>query len=183
MRSTFAVILGVLAVGLLASTPVCADPTWTDCILTVHGMTETVKLTPSYEASGSGWIYTYVLTNTSDPYRVEITAFTLTLPTAAPVSSCTELEHPAGWQVTIRTMFNQLDWNNVSGNDIAYGQTGTFKFSTAFGPSSDKPGMASSQDALGFSGKSYAPVPEPASFVALLAGIGGLVGLRRRRTA
>jgi hypothetical protein len=183
MRRTFAVILGVLAVGLLASTAVCALPVWTDCFLTVYGMPETVKLTPSYEQSGSEWIYTYVLSNTSSPYQVQLAGFTLTLPSAVPVSSVTELEHPTGWQFQPLIAFNQLDWQNSTGSDIGYLQTGTFKFSCAFGPSSDKPADASSNDALGFTGKCYSPVPEPSSLLALMAGIGGLVGLRRRRIA
>jgi len=183
MRSTFLVVLVVLAVSVLASTAVYADPVWTDCFLTVYGHPETVKLTPTYEQSGDTWIYTYVLTNTSNPYRVQLAGFTLTLPSAVPVSSCTELLHPAGWQFTGLSMFGQLDWQNSTGSDIGYLGTGTFKFSTKFGPSSDKPADASSNDALGFTGKCYSPIPEPTSLVALLAGIGGLVGLRKRRTA
>jgi hypothetical protein len=180
MRSTLAVILAVLTVGLLGSAA-CADPVWTDCSLAVYGHSETVTLTPTFEQSGDVWIYTYVLKNTSNPYRVQLAGFTLTLPSTVPVSSVTELAHPAGWQFQV--LFNQLDWQNWTGSDIGYGGTGTFKFSTKFGPSLDKQTDASTNDALGFTGKCYSPIPEPASLVALLAGIGGLVGLKKRRTA
>jgi len=181
MRSTFSVILGVLAVSLLASSSVCALPTWGDCILTVYGSSQFVTLKPSYEASGSGWIYTYVLDNTSTS---DITAFTLTLlPPCAPASSCTPLDKPAGWVWLSFPSFNYLNGWNATGDDIGPGQTGTFKFSSPYGPSSDKPGDASGQNALGFSGKCYAPIPEPTSLVALLAGIGGLVGFVTRRKA
>jgi len=137
-----------------------------------------VKVTPSFMASGGEYIYTYLLTNTSS---VEIVGFVVTLPSAVPISACTELEHPVGWQLTTLPAFNQFDWFN-DGN-LLPGQSATFKFSTKFGPSADLSTTASCQDALGFSGKCYGPIPEPASILAMLTGIGGLVGLRRRRIA
>lgn len=180
MKSTFAVILGVLAVSLLASTAVCADPTWGDCILTVYGSPQTVKLIPTFEQSGGAWIYTYVLDNTA---TVDIAGLTLTLPSVVLVSGCVGIDLPVGWQLSKRVSFNQLDWQNSSGNDIHAGQTGTFKFSSKFGPSSTKTAAASCNDALGFTGTTFSPVPEPGSLLALLAGIGGLVGFRKRRAA
>ncbi len=163
----------------MAAAQVCADPAWDDCTLTVHGSGQTVTLTPSYQASGSGWIYTYVLHDTAS---VEIQGFTLTLPTAVPVSSCTGVACPDQWQLNIRTSFNQLDWSDVSHtHNILPGGSGTFQFSTAYGPSSSKTAQASSQDALGFAGPAYSPIPEPASLAALLMGIGVLAGLRKRR--
>ena len=177
MKSTFVVILGLLAVSLLATTAVCADPTWGDCILTMNG-TQTVKLSPTYAQSGSGWIYTYVVNNTS---TVDISGFTLTLPSVVSPNSCTSIAFPTGWALIKRPSFGQLFWQNFTGNDIAPGGAETFQFSTAFGPSYDKPATGSVTNALGFSGAIYSPVPEPSSIIVLLGGLGSLLAFRRRK--
>ena len=174
---TILACLAVLATMVLASSAVCAA--WTPTTLTTFGSSQTLALTPSYAGSGP-FHYEYDLTNPTTGGE-PISGFTLTFPTAVPVSSFTNITGPAGWDIVVFPRFNYVDWNQNTGTGLYPGHTMSFSFTSSFEPSSTPVVWAGAFTGMGFSGRTYGPIPEPASVLALVAGLLCFAGLRLRR--
>ena len=144
-----------------------------------YNQTLWVELTPSYSLSGGVYTYTYDLNNITSDKTIE--EFILTLPGTVPVSGLGSITGPSGWQGMLRLGFNQVDWYNDTGSSILPGHTGTFTFTSTFGPSTEAIAGAACQNAVGLSGSTFSPVPEPGSLVAFATGLIGLIGLKLRR--
>jgi len=140
---------------------------------------QSVELTPSYSLSGSTYTYMYSLKNTTSSKTIQ--EFILTLPGAVSVSGFANIAGPTGWSALVRPTFNQLDWFKDTGSSLLPGQTFTFSFTSSYGPSSTAVAGAACQDAIGLSGQTFSPIPEPASLIAMMTGLVGLVGLKMRR--
>ncbi len=154
---------------------------WPSTALQSTGTTDTLLVAPSYTGSGL-FVYTYDLTNqTAQEY---ITGFSLTFPTAIPVTSFTAITAPEGWEGVIRTITNKVEYRLIGLDSFSLGpsETKTFGFTSSNGPGTQPIVFASSQDSYGWSGMTYGPaVPEPGSILAMMTGLIGLAGLKLRR--
>lgn len=178
MKKTL-VVFAVLLLVLCASSAVLA---WDSTTLVAYGKTTTCELTPSWAADGSSFVYTYQLTNnTSGSEATGISSFVMSLPSVVEVTGITNITNSMDWQLSVLTSFNQLKWTQRNGQDLLPGATATFSFTSTFAPSDTKIINASCQDASGFGGSTYGPVPEPGCLIALATGMIGLVGLKLRR--
>jgi hypothetical protein len=174
-----ALLVGSAVLALLAltlSSPARAE--WTSVALTVYGYPYTLTLTPSHTGSGP-FIYEYDLANPRTGVE-EIIGFGLTLPAAVLVSSLTDISHPPGWVLYLQLSANQVLWF-AEGPGLIPGQTAVFEFTSASGPSITPVLWASGQGALGYSARTYGPIPEPSSALGLMAGLIAIAGMRLRR--
>lgn len=152
---------------------------WSSSDLVGYGTEDFLTVTPSWTVNGDIYTYTYLLNNTT-PHR-SIETFDLTMPDVVKVGDLDGFSGPAGWVLTVRTDFNQLDWMVDTGVALAPGESTAFQFTTKFGPSYTKDVVAAAHNGLGFSGDTFGPIPEPGSLAALCCGLVSLVGLKLRR--
>lgn len=182
----------VLAVVLFVLAGSACYASWTNSLLRAvdpnnppNLLPESLLVSPSYSPIIGGYTYTYVLTNNTP--QEHIVGFTMTFPMAVPVTAYTLIQVPAGWDafLTKTATVNKINWKWNGADDaqsLLPGDSKTFGFNAAWGPSNTMNVFASSQDSFGFSGKTFGPVvPEPASIVAMLSGLFGLAGLKLRK--
>ena len=177
MMMKYGVLVVLILSVMLLSSAVQAGA-WTSSAL-YNSLLADVQVTPSYSPSGSWYSYSYGLKNVTA--TDVIASFVLTIPNNVPVSSLSGFVLPTGWTTVPSQTNNQVQWVLTNQNyALQPGATDTFGFTTAFEPSSSKVLLASSQGAWGYSGSTLGPVPEPGSAVALITGLVGLVGLKKR---
>lgn len=177
--------LVLCAVALLAVACGAVQADWTASDLyAVNG--DHLTLTPTYTPITGGFAYSYNLANmtTTD----NIVGFTLIIPWVVDVESFTDIVTPAGWNPKLShyeqegVQINRINWRALTDPvAIEPGGSKTFGFTSVFGPSAQQEASASSIDQQGYSGTTFTPIPEPASFASLMVGLMGLVSLRLRR--
>lgn len=179
MLRRVATVACLAALGIVFLLSPGAASVWPSSELYAYGSTETLTVTPSYSIDGDYYIYQYVLTNNTA--HTDIESFELTLAPTLDMNEITIVSGPDDWWAQVRPLFHQIDWSNDSGDPIAPGGSATFKIRTKYGPSAGPAVVAACHDGLGWSGDTYGPVPEPSSIIALMCGVMGLAGFRRKR--
>jgi|GEM_PF-1397766 len=178
--------LAVCVVALLLLMGGAAYADWTASYLKADSGDQ-LKLTPACTAVAGGFAYTYDLENLTP--KDNIVGFTLVLPWVVNVNDLTNIVVPADWRASVTrdeiggVQENLIHWRALT-DQAAIVPTAmkTFGFTSIFGPSAQEAAEASSLDSQGYSGDTFGPVPEPATVMSLIAGIAGLVSLRRRRS-
>ncbi len=149
-----------------------------------------LTVAPSYSEDSGLYTYLYDVTNTT--LSDNVISFTLVFPWSVQVTGFSDLNSlaPTGWTPTVTRFdggsykINKVNWSvEDDTNAIAPTATKTFGFTCKYSPSASLEASASSRGALGYSGSTYGPVPEPAGLAVLAVGLSGLLSLRFRKRA
>lgn len=172
----------LLAVLLTASAGIAA---WEPSELIATPFTQQKAiLTPSWTFDGTVYTYSYELHNTT--YNV-IDFFCLIMPSYINTAELFDHSNPGDFRYTLK-LNNICDWTNfnVHGPGLGVGEKMIFSFKSYYIPDDVKDVKSNTEAGFLFGNMTYGPgpniVPEPASCLALAAGLIGLVGMRRKRT-